>query len=474
MTPAMARLRLRTRLMLWFAAAVLVIPAPLLIGTFVFEWRAMRAALDHHLYEDLEVAAEMVILEGSRVVWRSDAQRDLGYDAGEQRWVEVYGRQREALLLRGAPKYPPVRDAIAPPGSGVLGYRTVQTPAGAYVRTLTVQRTVGPQRVWIRVARSEDGYRADLYRLILVFGVGVPFAVLTAAFAGYVFSGRALAPLSRMADRARSISADHLSERLPVENADDELGQLALVFNDTFARLEASFEGLKQFTADASHELRTPLTAIRSVGEIGLQEARSSDQYQEIIGSMLEEADRLTRVVETLLTLSRWESGRRTPSTEQLDLATVMHEVVAQLSVLAEDRRINIHLDLPTPLMVVMDPLMARQAVANVLDNAIKFTRELGTIDIFARSTPLEHQLIIDDEGPGIPEEQRQRVLERFYRIDRGRGRESGGAGLGLAIVHRAITASRGRIVIEANDAGGARVILILPRADVNPAVRRS
>lgn len=462
----MIRLRLRTRLMLWFAAAVLLIPAPFLIGSFVYEWRAMRAALDHHLAEDLEVAAEMVVLRGSDVVWRTRSERDLGYDAGPQRWVEVYASDGQVLLLRGVAKQEPVKASLARPAAETSGYQTLQTPAGAHVRTFTAERALGPKRVWIRVARSEDGLRRDRSRLLLVFGVGAPFAVLAAAFAGYVISGRALAPLTSMADRARSISADQLSERLPIGNADDELGQLARVFNDTFARLETSFQRLKQFTANASHELRTPLTAIRSVGEVGLQEVRSPREYQEIIGSMLEETDRLTHVVDTLLTLSRWESGRVRPTPEQVDLRSVATEVAAQLAVLAEDRSITIDLALADRMIVSADPVMIRQAITNVLDNAIKFSREGGHIQVFGETGPDDHCLIIDDEGPGIPAEQRQRVLERFYRIDGGRDRDSGGAGLGLAIVHWAMTANQGRVVIDTNDAGGARVTLILPRSD--------
>src|SRR5262249_8212102 len=144
--------------------------------------------------------------------------------------------------------------------------------------------------------------RRELSELFLVLGFGLPVAVGIAGFGGYGLARRALVPVSQMADRARTITAERLSERLPVVNPDDELGQLAAVFNDTFARLEQSFEQLRRFTADASHELRTPLTAIRSVGEVGLRERRDERAYREIIGSMLEEADRLAHLVDSLLT----------------------------------------------------------------------------------------------------------------------------------------------------------------------------
>ena len=461
----MIRLQLRTRLTIWFAASVLLILAPFLVGILVIEWRSMRAALDHHLQEDLEVALEMLVSRDGAVAWRTDAEQDIGYDAGAQRWVEVYGPDGAVRYVRGLPVREDIRSALEPPLAEPMGYRTVRTPFGATVRTLVTERVVNTETVRVRVARSEDGLRSDMRLLSSLFALAAPLAVLAASLAGYFISGRALAPMGRMADRARAISAEHLSERLPVENTHDEMGQLASVFNDTFARLEQSFARLKQFTADVSHELRTPLTAIRSVGEVGLREAKGVQDYQEIVGSMLEEADRLSQVVETLLTLSRWESGRVQPRADDVDLRALAQDVASQLSVLAEERDIAIDFAIDHSLPVATDAVMARHAVSNVLDNAIKYTREGGRIRIWSESSRDEHRLIIDDEGPGIPEDQRQRVLERFYRIDGSHSGRLGGVGLGLAIVQWALTANGGRVRIGDSDAGGARVELCWPTA---------
>jgi hypothetical protein len=218
---------LRARLAIWFAASILLILAPILAGLLATQWTAMRRALDHHLEEDLEVALQMLVVRENRVAWRTEAEQDVGYDAGPQRWVEVYGPLGEPLLLRGLPRRPGIRVAVPNPVREKLGYRTVRTPAGAYVRTLVADRAIGSQRAFIRVARSEDTLREDVQHLVLLFALGAPLAVLAAALTGYWVSGRALLPLARMAERARSISADHLSERLPVANPTDELGQLA-------------------------------------------------------------------------------------------------------------------------------------------------------------------------------------------------------------------------------------------------------
>lgn len=455
--------RLRTRLTLWFAASILLILSPFLAGMLALEWRNMRGALDHHLQEDLEVAAEMLAWHGDELVWRSRRTTDTGYDGGPQRWVEAFALDGRTLFLRGAPANGVVRAAFSAPIDGPEGFRTLRVSSGGYLRVLTEQRRVGAQDVWLRVARPEDDLRADLERLTVILAIAAPLAVIAAALSGYVISGRALLPLGRMAERARFISADRLSERLPIANAHDELGQLAVVFNETFSRLETSFDRLKAFTADVSHELRTPLTAIRSVGEVALQEPRTTAEYQDTVASMLEETDRLGRVIDTLLLLARWESGRVEAGAEQIDLAAVTWEVAAQLGVLAEERGVRIDVALSHELPARCHPVMARQAVINVVDNAIKFTRENTTVHIWARRTAAEQHLVVDDAGPGIPVELRQRVMEPFYRLDRDRSR--GGAGLGLALVKRAVSLNRGRLEIATSPAGGARIVLALPSA---------
>ena len=458
------RLGLRLRLTRWFAGSILLILAPFIAGILVIEWRSMRASLDHHLNEDLEVASQMLVANRGALQWRVAEDLDIGYDAGPQRWVEVYATGGRLLYVRGVARE--LADAGALPASNTIpmGYYTVRTPAGAHVRLLTAAKEIGTAPVVVRVARSEDELRGNFRTLLLIFSIGVPLAVLCAAAAGYVISGRALTPLARMAERARSIGAEDLSQRLPVENPRDELGNLAAIFNDTFARLEASFARLKRFTSDASHQLRTPLTAIRSVGEVGLQENLTTEGYREVIGSMLEEADRLSRLVDTLLTLSRWDSGRVHPDAESMDLGSLARETAAHLSVLAEERGLHLDIDVAGPLRTRADALMIRQALMNVIDNAIKFAPAGSTVQVHGAVDADTVRVVVDDNGPGIPEVDRERVFERFYRVDRDRASAAAGSGLGLAIAHWAMTANHGSIALDNRPRGGLRVVLTLPR----------
>jgi len=267
-----------------------------------------------------------------------------------------------------------------------------------------------------------------------------------------------------MADRARTITAERLSERLPVENPGDEVGRLAVVFNETLARLEQSFDRLRRFTADASHELRTPLTALRTVGEVGLREPRDPAAYREVIGSMLEEVDRVTRLVESLLLLSRADAGQVPLRREPLEVSALVREVAERLGVLAEEKRVRVSVEAPPSPGVQGDPTLLRQALENLLDNAIRLSPEGGTVRIAVRDAGGALAIEVGDEGPGIAPEHRARVFDRFYRVDEARSRDRGGAGLGLAIAWWAVEAHGGRIELESEVGKGSTFRIVLPR----------
>jgi signal transduction histidine kinase len=221
--------------------------------------------------------------------------------------------------------------------------------------------------------KPEQRIEQQLEEILLVLVLGVPLIVGLAGVGGYVLARRALTPIDHLAADARRITAERLHERLTVANPHDEIGRLTMVINETFARLESSFDQLRRFTADASHELRTPLSVIRGIGELGLGETRTPAEYKEAIGSMLEEVDRLTRLVDTLLQLSRGDAGTIRLSPERIDLADLSRGVVASLGILAEDRGQRFRVDAPGPVPVRADRLVLRDAIANLVDNALKY-----------------------------------------------------------------------------------------------------
>jgi heavy metal sensor kinase len=288
-------------------------------------------------------------------------------------------------------------------------------------------------------------------------------AVVLSLIGGYFLAGRALSPVRRITEKAREISAENLSERLPVPHDRDEIGRLALVFNDTLARLELSFERLRRFTADASHELRTPLTSIRSVGEVTLRGPEDTASYHEAISSMLEETERLTRLVDDLLILARGDAESAGLNPLPLDISETLLAVLEQLRVLAEEKGQSVSVNVEDGIMVTADRSTLTLALSNVLHNATRYSPEGGAISISSRIEGGKAVVEITDSGPGIPENERDKVFERFYRLDLSRSSSGGGSGLGLSIARWAVKVNGGSIAFVDSGGGGSCCRISIP-----------
>ncbi len=459
---------IRGRLTFWYAGVLAAILLLYGAGVYVFLRQNLYQEFDRWLYDDFEAAEDGLERREDGGISRK-AGTGIGHheehELGE-RWLEVWGRDG-ILLYREGPAEPvlPPPDSTDRAGTRTR-VRTVASGSGPPLRVRSGTYPIGGSPVLIRVARSEARVRHELEEFLAGMGLGLPAAVLLAGLGGFFLAGRALKPVGQMAARAETITAERLAERLPIENPDDELGRLGTVFNETLARLERSFETLRRFTADAAHELRTPLTALRSVGEVALREGRANERSREALGSMLEEVDRLTRLVDTLLTLSRSDRGRVETRMQRLGLRPFAREIAEYLEVLAEEKGQRIVLEGDTEVYAHADPRLLRQAVLNILDNAIRYSPEGVPIRVAVRPRPDAAVLEVTDEGPGIAPEHQERIFERFYRVDVARSRETGGAGLGLSIAQWAIRATGGTIELESRVGAGSSFRVCLPLAD--------
>jgi heavy metal sensor kinase len=324
---------------------------------------------------------------------------------------------------------------------------------------------IGWREFKVTVAENTTFLDSTLRNLLTVLLLSFPCAALLSIAGGYLLAGRALSPIGAMASKARAITAESLSERLPVGNPNDELGRMATVINETLARLDGSFERVRAFAANASHELRTPLTAIRSVGEVALGRPLSPESAREAIGSMLEEVERLTRLVECLLGLARAESGGMASRREEVDLARMASSALDLVRVLAEEKGQDVSFEVLQPARVRGDTATLRQAVINLLDNAIRYTPEHGRIKLSVGQGPGGKLMVeVEDDGPGIAAADRERIFDRFYRVQNGEEGKGVGTGLGLAIARSAAEANGGRLEYESASAGGSRFRMILPR----------
>jgi heavy metal sensor kinase len=461
---------LRVRLTLWYTGTLAVLLSLYAGGVFVFLRHSLFAELDRRLHDDFELAEQMLErAEDGRIRWRADEHHHEEH-SDDEGWLEVWSPAGQLLYRRAAFEGGggnPLSSGLARERSG---YASVLLSGNVPVRVLSRPYVIEGLPVVVQVARSEARLWHEIHELLVILGLAFPVAVGVAAFGGYVLARRALAPVGKMADRARTITAERLGERLPVITPDDELGHLAVVFNETFARIERSFEQLRRFTADASHELRTPLTAIRSVGEVGLREHHNERGYREIIGSMLEEADRLGHLVESLLTLSRADAGQVKLRLEQMDLAELAREVVNHLGVLAEEKRQSLSVEAGAGVCATGDRFVLRQAVINLVDNAIKYSPEGGRVRVLVYNQPNGPTLEVIDTGPGIAAEHRGYIFDRFYRVDKARSRELGGTGLGLAIARWAVEAQGGCIEVESTEGAGSTFRIRLPRTPTREA----
>lgn len=458
------RRSIRFRLTVWYTCTLLAILLVYGGGVMAVVWHNLSVDLDHRLREDFEVAEAMLERQADGPIrWRGEhPHEEEGIE--NQPSAEVWTRQGELLLrsasLQGLAKSLPKPQADGP------AFGSLSLPGNRRLRVLKGPYSLGGQSVVIRVIRSEDRMRQVLVRLILIGSLGLPLSVAVAALGGYALARKALAPVKRMTEQAKTITAEHLHERLPVHNSNDELGHLAQVFNETFARLEQSFEHLRRFTADASHELRTPLTSIRSVGEVALRESRDEPAYREVIGSMLEEADRLARLVDDLLTLSRADSGRAVLHRESLDLAELAREIAEDLGILAEQNGQSIRVEGVATMQLLADRQVLRRALINLVDNAIKYSPDRSTIRLVVNQRLDATTLEVIDQGPGIPEEHQAQIFERFYRVDKARSRNLGGTGLGLAIAKWVVEAHGGWIELDSAEGRGSTFRICLQAED--------
>lgn len=464
----------RTRLALWYLALLAGILAMFIVGSVSYLFFNLRRELDNYLAERIEDLEQVLSFgpDGRLQVGQIATRRDP--DRTREFYLEIRDLTGNVLYRNEG-----VGDAqlggMPLLHEGEYGYspRSARLPNDERIRLASRVDFVEGRRVLIRLGASEEPLWYDFTRSTGALLAAFPMALLVAGFVAFALARRSLAPIGAMAMRAEQITAENLSDRLPVENPEDELGHLARVFNATLARLEGSFERLRRFTADASHELRTPLTAIRSVGEVGLQQDGDVHHYREIIGSMLEEVNRLTSMVENLLTISRAEAGRIALELSPVRLLDLATEAARLLEDLADEKDQRLTVKGDSSAVVLADHLILRHAVMNVIDNAVKYSPIGSSIGV--RVERRDDQCILDviDKGPGIPEEDREKVFDRFYRVDKARSREAGGAGLGLSIARWAVEAHSGTLRVLGETNTGSTFRLTLPAAEgVLPEIR--
>ncbi len=359
---------IRIRLTVWFVSTLAVVLLLYSSASCFLLIRHLRQQLTRHAIQDLETVEGLLSFRADGLLTlREDYHNNPESKHVLERLLEVRSPEGGVLFRNGLLGGRSLGDALLE-GEGIGGYseRRFILADGTSVQLVSRRHVFEGRTAIIRVAYSEkplwDHFQADLIALLLP----LPLILAIAGVGGYALAARSLKPIEQIVRKAEQITVDRLHERLPVNPSDGELADLSRVFNSVLVRLELSFEQLKRFTSDASHELRTPLAAMRSVGEVGLQRNGSADQYRDVIGSMLEEANKLTKLVESLLTIARADSGQIALNPSVFSAVSLANECKALFDAVLEENEQRLTIQTVGETTVCGDWLLLRQALVNI------------------------------------------------------------------------------------------------------------
>jgi heavy metal sensor kinase len=397
-------------------------------------------------------------------------------DSTGQEADEIWNRIFEHTLLSPKKTYIQVADR-----KGSIIYRSYSLGPDSLIiadsigvnQTLLTTASLHGEEVRTAVTRDRNftilvGYPLEelqdaLENLYSIFLILIPVAMLLSILGGWYLANKSLKPVMDVTRRAQRITAENLDQTIPVRNPNDELGRLTTTINEMIRRLHDSFAQIRQFSADASHELRTPLTIMRGELELALRSPQTPEDYRTVLASALEESLRLTAIIDNLLLLARADQGTYDTNFTEVDLAALAAELYDDSEVLAEPKHIHVTLEQAEPVTIVGDRVRLRQLFLNLIDNAIKYTPEGGSVRMTVDRRNGTARFRVADTGIGIPEEEMGKVFDRFYRVDKARSREMGGSGLGLSIAKWIAELHRGSIRVESEVDRGSTFTVELP-----------
>lgn len=360
-------------------------------------------------------------------------------------------------------RFPPEVD----PGSGgVFRYSPgVTDPSTPDHLAVAIAHDLGGAR--LVVGRDVEDQRSFADKLRQIFLVGFAVLALVGMLGGLAVSRFVLRRIGRITDTSKSIMAGDLTRRVPVTGGGDELDDLSQNLNAMLGRIEQLMSSLKEVSDNIAHDLKTPLTRLRNKAESALRDPRGATAYREGLEHTLEEADELIKTFNALLLVARLEAGAVDENASEFDLAELVRDVAELYEPVAEEAHLELKISAPDPIPLKSNRHLIGQAVANLIDNAIKYAARAGTsgnggpIDVSVGVRSSYAEVIVGDRGPGISEKDRERVLKRFVRLEQSRTRP--GTGLGLSLVAAVARLHKGEIRLEDNHPG-LRVVLALPQ----------
>jgi two-component system OmpR family sensor kinase len=442
----------RARLTLWYTAILALVLAVFCAISYLLLSSAIHSATDASL---AETAREWSPSFAPPRVERSTRPAH-GFADRAVLLFAADGRLLESSPSRLTPaEHGRIRAAVL---AGLDGFATIAGgDEGDGIRLLAFAVRAAGRRDVVVIAQDLDPQADRLEAAVRAIALGIPLALLIAAGGGYLLARKSLAPVTAMSMEAREIGATTLDKRIEVRNERDELGFLAVTLNDLLGRLQRSFDSQRTFMADASHELRTPVAIIQGEADVALSRSRSANDYRESIEIMQKAARKLARVVDDLFLLARGDAGSYPVIRSRFYLEELVLGCLRSMKSLAEAKRIEVCCEAPYETILFADEELIQRMLMTLLDNAIKFTPEVGWVVVRVALEDATCVIRVSDSGPGIRPEDAPRLFERFFRAERARGAQWGrgsGAGLGLAIGRWIAEAHGGTLTLEPSPRG--------------------
>jgi len=457
----MKGLPIRWQFTLWFGATLAVLLCGFSLLLFGLMRHQLLAAVDTGLQEELrEFTNEISLAKNPSELLEQAKRRFLEHGDYHFQLLDPGGKLFfQSRAFDGQPALSLVRK----PQPGSLGIESRQLPDLGYCRVVTSFVDGPGGRYTIHAATSMEPFEHQISLLVTVLVASGPVALVCGLVGGYTLARRALSPVERMVEVANRITATDLHQRVDVLNPNDELGRLAQTFNALIDRLQKAIEEMRRFTADAAHELRTPLAVLRSGIDVALRSPRSAEEYRLALEAAADEANRLTRLADQLLFLSRQAAGMMQLDREEMRLDALVKDVAEQFAGRSQEAGVLLAVEPLQPFTVRGDDIRLSQVFYNVLDNAIKYTPRGGQVSVRGRAVDHRVEIEVEDTGIGIPSSHLSHVFKRFYRVEQSRNSDRGGSGLGLSIAQSAVEAHGGRISIRSTPGRGTVVLISLP-----------
>lgn len=462
---------LRFRMTMWYAG--LLLAALVMFGLTVYFGlqRHLNVEMNESLTRQAQTIGDEVLVNvAARGTKYAATEIDESYEPEVNGGFIRVTRQNGSLLYRsqsprdGSFDASLVAEALGPDRQGFKP-RLVDAGGNSVVVQGLRYDTPAGEKFLIETGAPYHVIASQLRSLRLALMLGIPVFLVAAMIGGLILVRNSLEPLRAITEKAERISSENVSQRLPVPKTGDEVERLSLSLNRMIQRLQESIQQISRFSADVSHELRTPLTILRGELETMAQQRSRDAESLEMIGNSLEEIDRLTRIVDQLLTISRLDAGQAGIGKECVNLSELAVSTADQMRLLADEKKIAIRFSAESAVNVIGDRLRLKQVLVNLLDNALKYTAEGGAVELIVRAESGRALLGISDNGIGIATEQVPFVFDRFYRTDKARTRTTGGAGLGLSIVKAIATAHDGRVSLSSKEGEGTTFWVDLPLA---------